>query len=211
MTTVTEAAKRLGIDLQTLDQSTAENLKKDPVLAQQFARRLALAAKEIVPGVEWSMEELRDVLEVAVLGAPNEAVRVVEGRYLRKRVREQCSYAERYHEPFALLVLQLSAEPAEGIYAKAVDVVAGRLRRSDMIAIYKRRVALLLPRMAPDALAPLTHRIRPAFEAAVGQKVIERAPAIVFPGPDPTTGISLDGTQSVLDWLEDQLRADAAV
>ena len=49
MTTVTEAAKRLGVDLHPLDQADLEMLKADPVLAQQFARRLALAAKEIAP------------------------------------------------------------------------------------------------------------------------------------------------------------------
>jgi hypothetical protein len=146
-----------------------------------------------------------------VLGAPNEAVRVVEGRYLRKRVREQCSFAERYHEPFALVVLQLLPEPEDGAYARAVESIAPRLRRSDMIAIYKRRVALLLPRMAPTAIAALTERIWPTFDAAVGGKVVERVPAIVFPGPDPSTGIALDGTQAVLDWLEDQLRSDLAV
>ena len=94
--------------------------------------------------------------------------------------------------------------------AKAVEVIAPRLRRSDMIAIYKRRVALLLPRMSPDAIAALTQRIWPTFDAAVGTKVVERVPAIVFPGPDPNTGLSLDGTQAVLDWLEDQLRSDLA-
>lgn len=202
MTTVTEAAKRLGIDLHPLEQAGTEALKRDPLLAQQFARRLALAAKEIVPSGDWSMEELRDVLEVAVLGASSDGVRVVEGRYLRKRVREQCAYAERYGEPFALVVLLLKTEPAEDAYKNAVDVLAERLRRSDMIAIYKRRVALLLPRMHPAAVTALTERIHRSFDAAVGSAVVDSVPALVFPAetnPD---------TQSVLDWLEDQLRPD---
>ena len=87
MTTVTEAAKRLGLRDASMTEAGTDDLKKDPVLAQQFARRLAIAARELVPGVEWSLEDLRDVLDVAVLGAPDEAARVVEGRYLRKRVR----------------------------------------------------------------------------------------------------------------------------
>jgi hypothetical protein len=208
MTTVTEAAKRLGLRDASMTEAGPEDLKKDPVLAQQFARRLALAAREIVPGVEWSLEDLRDVLDVAVLGAPDEAARVVEGRYLRKRVRTHCSFAERYSEPFALVVLQLLPEPSEGAYARAVQAVAPRLRRSDMVAIYKRRIALLLPRMSHEALGPLTERVWPRFDAAVGARVVERAPAIVFPGSDPATGIALEGTQAVLDWLEDQLRSD---
>lgn len=210
MTTVTEAAKRLGIDLHPLEQATGESLKRDPVLAQQFARRLALAAKEIVPAGNFSIEELRDILEVAVLGAASEPVRVVEGRYLRKRVREQVAYSERYGEPFALAVLQLAPEPAEGAYRTAVDIIAGRLRRSDMIAIYKRRVAFLLPRMHPAALAALTDRIRGAFDASVPRPpelatVIESAPAMMFPDA------AYADTQAVLDWLEDQLRADGPI
>jgi len=206
MTTVTEAAKRLGIDLHPLEQASADALKRDPVLAQQFARRLALAAKDIVPGVEWSMEELRAVLEVAVLGATSEPMRVVEGRYLRKRVREQCAYSERYGEPFALLVMQLAPEPSDGVYRAALDVIAERLRRSDMIAIYKRRVAFLLPRMDPSAVPALTERIRGAFDAAVAAPDVKATvldvPTLVFPDP------VCSDTQSVLDWLEDQLRPD---
>lgn len=207
MTTVTEAAKRLGIDLHPLEQASAEALKRDPVLAQQFARRLALAAKDIVPGADWSMEELRAVLEVAVLGATSEPMRVVEGRYLRKRVREQCAYSERYGEPFALLVMQLAPEPADGVYRAALDVIAERLRRSDMIAIYKRRVAFLLPRMHPSAVTALTERIRGAFDKAVAAPdvhapVVLDVPTLVFPDP------VCPDTQSVLDWLEDQLRPD---
>lgn len=208
MTTVTEAAKRLGLHGSVTGDGTAEDLKKDPLLAQQFARRLAQFAREITPGREWSIEDLRDVLEVAVLGAPEEAARVVEGRYLRKRVRTHCSFAERYREPFALVVLQLLPEPADGAYAKAVHAIAPRLRRADMIAVYKRRVALLLPRMSHEAIGALTQRVWPTFDAAVGSRVVERVPAIVFPGPDPSTGIALEGAQAVLDWLEDQLRSD---
>ncbi len=207
MTTVTEAAKRLGIDLHPLEQASADALKRDPVLAQQFARRLALAAKDIVPGADWSMEELRAVLEVAVLGASSEPMRVVEGRYLRKRVREQCAYSERYGEPFALLVMQLAPEPTDGVYRAALDVIAERLRRSDMIAIYKRRVAFLLPRMHPGAVTALTARIRGAFDEAVARPdasapVVLAVPTMVFPDP------VCPDTQSVLDWLEDQLRPD---
>lgn len=202
MTTVTEAAKRLGIDLHPLEQADLRALKADPVLAQQFARRLALSAKEIVPAADWSVEDLRDVLEVAIQGAPPEAVRVVEGRYLRKRVREQCAYAERYGEPFALVVLKLAPEPAEGDYARCLDALVERLRRSDMMAIYKRRLALLLPRVHPVGVPMLLSRVRETMDRTVGHRVVESAPVALFPDaqyPD---------TQSMLDWLEDRLRPD---
>jgi hypothetical protein len=202
MTTVTEAAKRLGVDLHPLDQADIETLRADPVLAQQFARRLALAAKEIAPNAEWSVEDLRDVLEVAVQGTASEGVRVVEGRYLRKRVREHCAFTERYGEPFALVVVQLVPEPHEGLYAKVVESVVEKLRRSDMIAIYRRRFALLLPRMQRQALGGLLDRIAARVDQVAGKKVVQAVEGQMYPDP------GYPDTQSVLDWLEDQLRVD---
>lgn len=202
MTTVTEAAKRLGVDLHPLDQADLDMLRADPVLAQQFARRLALAAKEIAPAANWSVEDLRDVLEVAVQGTANEGVRVVEGRYLRKRVREQCAFTERYGEPFALVVVQLVPEPFEGLYAKVVESVVEKLRRSDMIAIYRRRFALLLPRMEGVALGSLLDRIAARVDQVAGKKIVEGVNGQMYPDP------SFPDTQSVLDWLEDHLRLD---
>lgn len=202
MTTVTEAAKRLGIDLHPLEQADLRALKADPVLAQQFARRLQAAAQTIVPATDWSVEDLRDVLEIAIQGAPPEAVRVVEGRYLRKRVREQCAYAERYGEPFALVVLKLAPEPSEGAYQVCLDALVARLRRSDMMAIYKRRLALLLPRVHPTGVGGLLARVRDAVDGSIGRPVIEAAPVALFPDA------SYPDTQSMLDWLEDRLRPD---
>jgi hypothetical protein len=202
MTTVTEAAKRLGVDLHPLDQADLEMLRSDPVLAQQFARRLALAAKEIAPAANWSVEDLRDVLEVAVQGTALEGVRVVEGRYLRKRVREQCAFTERYGEPFALVVVQLRPEPHEGLYAKVVESVVEKLRRTDMIAIYKRRFALLLPRMEAATLPSLLDRIAARVDQVAGKKVVEGVDGQIYPDA------AYPDTQSVLDWLEDHLRLD---
>ena len=202
MTTVTEAAKRLGVDLHPLDQADLELLRADPVLAQQFARRLALSAKDLVPNATWSVEDLRDVLEVAVQGAALEGVRIVEGRYLRKRVREQCAFAERYGEPFALVVVQLVPEPREGLYTSVVESVVEKLRRTDMIAIYRRRFALLLPRMDHAVLGSLLDRIAARVDQAAGKKVVETVEGTIYPDAN------LPDTQSVLDWLEDQLRLD---
>lgn len=202
MTTVTEAAKRLGVDLHPLDQADLDMLKADPVLAQQFARRLALEAKEIAPNANWSVEDLRDVLEVAVQGTALEGVRVVEGRYLRKRVREQCAFTERYGEPFALVVVQLVPEPHEGLYARVVESVVERLRRTDMIAIYKRRFALLLPRMEAAAISSLLDRIAARVDQVAGKKVVESVDGQIYQHP------AFPDTQSVLDWLEDHLRVD---
>lgn len=202
MTTVTEAAKRLGIDLHPLEQAELATLKDDTVLAQQFARRLLLSAKEIAPNAEWSVEDLLDVVEAAVHGRIPDQDRVVEGRYLRKRVRELCAYAERYGEPFAMVVLKLSREPREGLYGSMAEPIVAKLRKTDMITAYKRRFAVLLPRMAKEALPSLSARLSAVADDLAGMRVVESAAATMFPVPD------LDETQLILDWLEDQLRLD---
>ncbi len=202
MTTVTEAAKRLGIDLHPLEQAELATLKDDAVLAQQFVRRLLLQAKEIAPNATWSAEDLLDVVEAAVHGRIPDLDRVVEGRYLRKRVRELCAYAERYGEPFAMVVLKLAREPKEGLYGSMAHPIVEKLRRTDMVTAYKRRFAVLLPRMDAAALPALSERLAAVANDLAGAKVVEATTSTMFPIPD------LDETQLILDWLEDQLRLD---
>lgn len=199
MTTVTEAAKRLGLDPHSLESADVAALKNDPALAQQFARRLAAISRDL--GHEISVEDLRDILEIAVQGARAESP-IVEGRYLRKRVREQCAYSDRYSESFAMVVLKLANEPTPGLYASAMEDAVGRLRRSDMVTVYRRRVAMLLPRMRAEALAPLVARVAQSLDAAAGAAVVEGTEQLVFPSERHRD------TQSVLDWLEDELRTD---
>jgi hypothetical protein len=201
MTTVTEAAKRLGLEPHALERVDLDALRRDPLLAQQFARRLAAIARDLLPGDAPSVEDLRDILEVAVQGARAHE-RIVEGRYLRKRVREQCAYSERYGEGFAMVVLQLVPEPEPGVYSSAMEQVVEKLRRSDMVTVYRRRVAMLLPRMRADALDPLVARVRQRLDLTAGKKVVEATETLVFPSETRTD------TQSVLDWLEDALRTD---
>ncbi|GAB4209086.1 MAG: hypothetical protein OHK0013_28140 [Sandaracinaceae bacterium] len=202
MTTVTEAAKRLGIDLHPLEQADVATLKDDAVLAQQFARRLVLEAKQIAPNASWTVEDLLDVLEAAVHGRIPDVDRVVEGRYLRKRVRELCAYAERYGEPFAMVVLKLAKEPREGLYGSMAEPIVAKLRKTDMITAYRRRFAILLPRMEPQALASVGERVRRVADELAGTPVVESIASTMF----PVAG--MDETQLILDWLEDQLRLD---
>lgn len=202
MTTVTEAAKRLGIDLHPLEQAELGTLKDDAVLAQQFARRLLLGAKEIAPNASWTVEDLLDVLEAAVHGRIPDVDRVVEGRYLRKRVRELCAYAERYGEPFAMVVLKLAREPREGLYGSMAEPIVAKLRKTDMITAYRRRFAILLPRMEAGALASLGLRVSEVADGLAGAQVVEAVASTMFPGE------GIEETQAILDWLEDQLRLD---
>lgn len=202
MTTVTEAAKHLGIDLHPLDEANLAALKEDPALAQQLGRRLLVAARELAPEANWTLEALIEVLENAAHGRIADVDRVVEGRHLRKRVRELCGYAERYQEPFALVVLKLTAEPEEGIYARAARSIVEALRRTDMVTVYRRRLAILLPNMEQRGLVELTGRVSDATNAAVGARVVASSASFAFnPG-------NANEPQPILDWLEDQLRLD---
>jgi hypothetical protein len=204
MTTVTEAAKRLigGEDEEALKEGDLARICASPALAQRLARRLAESAHEIAPGRQWSIEDLRDVLEVACRGPAPDKVRVLEGRYFRKRLREQCALAERYGDPFACVVVRVADDPGPHIYETVLDALSERLRRTDMIFLYKRRFALILPRMRAVSLGPLIDRVRRLVAAGVGDGALEDVRTLVYPDP-----LHAD-TQSVLDWAEDQLRSD---
>lgn len=202
MTTVTETAKRIGegLDLSDLSEADLATICADPLLAQRFAKQLTDLAGEVIPGRRWSIEDLRDILDAAIKGRRREGVRIVEGRYFRKRVREQCALADRYGDPFAVVVISLVAEPQTGAYQSVLDAVVERLRRTDMVFLYKRRFALVLPRMRRESLAPLIDRVRALIAVGAGEGVIEDIDALVYPDAKRAD------TQSVLDWAEDQLR-----
>ena len=205
MTTVTEAAKRLigGDEEEALKSGDLGRICADPAIAQRLARRLAEAANEIAPGRQWSMEDLRDVLEVACRGPASDRVRVLEGRYFRKRLREQCALAERYGDPFACVIVRVSQDMGPAVYDGVLDALGERLRRTDMIFLYRRRFALILPRMRAVSLGPLIERVRKLVSVGVDAAALDSVRTLVYPDP-----LHRD-TQSVLDWAEDQLRADA--
>ncbi len=56
--------------------------------------------------------------------------------------------------------------------------------------------------MTREALEPLVQRVCDRVDAVAGAKVIEGTAQLVYPSD------SLADTQSVLDWLEDELRTD---
>lgn len=202
MTTVTETAKRIGdtIDLAELQDADLASICADPLLAQRIAKQVADLATEVIPGRRWSIEDLRDILDAAVRRRGSDHGRIVEGRYFRKRVREQCALSERYGDSFAVIVMALAQEPAPGRYASALEEVVPRLRRGDMVFLYRRRFALVLPRVERAALAALIERVGKLVREGAGAEVIEKVDALVYPDPER------NDTQSVLDWAEDQLR-----
>lgn len=202
MTTITETAKRVGEgwDLSDLSEADLATICGDRLLAQRFARQLVGLAEEVLGGRRWSIEDLRDIFDAAIGGRRNEGVRV-EGRYFRKRVREQCALAERYGDPFAVVVIALEPEPSPGLYQEVLDAVMERLRRTDMVFLYRQRFALVLPRMRTEALDALVGRVRALIRENAGADVVHTLETLVYPSSE------LADTQAVLDWAEDQLRA----
>lgn len=166
-------------------------------MAGSFSRYLLAAAAKMVPR-QWSVQDLSDVLNFVLEGGDT-PVQFIEGRYLRKRIREQIARAERYKEPFALMVLALSdgtdADGNEGL----VDLLTERLRRSDMVFLYRHRVAILLPHTPFGVLTKLETRIAKLAGATLGLKEIEFSMA-AYPGE------MFESPERVLDWVEDQLR-----
>lgn len=201
MTTVTDLAKRLigSDDEATLKGADLAAICANPALARRLARRLAEAAREIAPGREWSVEDLRDLMEAAVMGKAEEA-RVLEGRQFRKRLRDQCSLAERYGDKFACVIVALAAEREPGTYASVLDAVVERLRQTDMVFVYKRRFAMILPRMRPEAVGPLVERVRRLVAVGAGWDAVDGIHTLLFPDA------AIAEPQEVLDWAEDHLR-----
>jgi hypothetical protein len=203
MTTVTEAAKRLiwGREDEVVKSGDLGAICGDPLVAQRVARHLAAAAHEIAPGREWSIEDLRDVLEAACTAGPRaDGVRVLEGRYFRKRLRDQCALAERYGDPFALVVYRLRDGDDTASYARLLDQITERLRRTDMVFVYRRRFAILLPRMRATSLDSLIGRVAGLLDPEPCAELVESVERLTFPDD------AFEDTQAVLDWAEDQLR-----
>jgi len=166
-------------------------------MAGNFSRYLLAAAAKMVSR-DWSVQDLADVLTYVLEGGET-PVMFIEGRYLRKRIREQVARADRYGEPFSIMVLSLEgAVEGEG-YESLVDLLTERLRRSDMVFLYRHRVAILLPHTPADVLARLEDRISKLAGATLGLRNITFIEASY---PDER----FTSPEQVLDWAEDRLR-----
>ncbi|MFK7998917.1 MAG: hypothetical protein AB8H86_04945 [Polyangiales bacterium] len=202
MTTVTEAIKVvLDADAQrALAEGDLEGICANPEVASRFARQLAEAARRISPGRTWSPEDLRDVLEVAVHGNPQGSARVLEGRYFRKRLKEQTNLADRYGDEFSVVVISVSKDVHQGVYSSVLDAVTERLRRTDMVFLYRRRFAVVLPRLGVSTLSAMLERIKELVAVGAGTKSIERIAGGTYPSD------RFKDARAILDWSEDQLR-----
>lgn len=171
----------------------------DREMATSFVRQLLQAASKMIPTREWSAQDLRDILGFVLEGGVD-PVPTLEGRYLRKRLKEQLARAERYSEPFSLMFVSLG-ENADAIHHQGlVDLLMERLRRSDMVFLYRRRVAIILPHTNEKAAEGLIARIRTLAAATIPPEVAIETLVRTYPSAE------FSHPAEVLDWAEDQLR-----
>ncbi len=200
MTTVTnvDRPKKPADPNAPLDFATVTT---DPEAVKRVIGELVAHAARMVPDREWSLEDLRDVVEFAIR-SELPPVRIFEGRHLRKRLKEEIARAERYATPFSLVVATLVSEQSQSVFDSIVGALEERLRRTDMVFLYKRRFAVLLPHTGAPVAEKLLGRIR-ALIGAVAEAGSElRMELQTYPARE------IEGPQAMLDWSEDRLRDD---
>lgn len=199
MTSVTESVKYVRAKDEESDSALSsmptEKLCKTPPLAGRLARRV-LSQLESESGRRWTLEELRDVLEVAAHGQAQSSAKILEGRYLRRRLSEQVALSEKYRDHFSLVVLTLHQTIESASYSHVVDALGEELRASDMLFLYKSRIAAILPRVRRAALETLLERV----ESKLAEAAVKDIATLVHPEDQ------LPDRHGVLDWAEDQLR-----
>ncbi len=186
---------------ERLQRGDLPALLRDRAASQWLAQRLVQHARAQWPGRHWTVTDLLDLLSTAVHGVRSSQPRVIEARSVRRHLRERCRLAERYGEPLGLVVLQLLPERAATRYVTAVDRVLQRMRPEDALALFRRHVLFLLPRLPPGALPTVADRLQGTMREALGAPSLGTLETYSY---EPRAGTLQP--QDALDWLEDRLR-----
>jgi hypothetical protein len=168
-------------------------------MAVAFVRELLRHGNRIMNDHELTIEDLVTICHLA-LERRETGVMMLEGRHLRARVSEQISRADRYKEPFSLIILKLNASLDRSGYDSVVDTLCERMRKTDLMFIFKSRLALILPHTQKEQCCMLAQRVQQLLETAVATGIIDAIPTLTYPDPEITA------RAHVLDWAEDQLR-----
>ena len=168
-------------------------------MAQALLDRLLKVAEKMVPEKRWAIDDLLAVLRTAV-DPRSGAAAMLEGKYLRRSLREQMALSDRYKETFSILVMAFDAKGDEGLQQSLIDAVIERLRKSDMVFLFRRRAVILLPRTDAAAAEKLMSRLRLLFSTAIGGDLAVAFRCRTYPAPDITS------QDEILDWTEEQLR-----
>lgn len=170
-------------------------------MAEAFVNELTRVAKQIIPERPLSAEDIVNICQIALQDKPDQSITMVGGRHLRARISEQVSRAKRYKEPFSLVVLNLANLTDKDDYDAIVDTLRERMRMTDLMFLFKYRIALLLPHTAKDACDILINRIQELIKICLVNMPNIDVTALTCPHPDFTR------TSDVLDWAENQLRS----
>jgi hypothetical protein len=178
-----------------------ESVTSDAQVAQRFARKLVDAAAALVPSREWTVEDIRDVLAFAISSGES-PIAVLDARQYRRRLREEVDRAERYKQSFSTMIVGVGgAQTGDEVYSSVLDALIERLRKTDMVFLYKRHVAIILPHTAAPVLSALVERIR-ALIAAVASTEVEQVliDATSFPSREFASG------NAFMEWAEGKLK-----
>jgi hypothetical protein len=176
-----------------------EGVSQDRQSAERFLRRLIDAATLLVPDREWSPEDLREVIEFASSGA-TQSVPVLSARQYRKRLKEETARSDRYKQTFSTMIVRMTGGSPDDDHATVLDALIERLRKTDMVFLYKRHVAILLPHTGQPVLQTLVDRIR-ALIAAVSATELEQIliEATSYPSRE------FESADALLKWVDARL------
>jgi len=168
-------------------------------MAEAFVQKLLETGRGIIRDRDLSVEDLVAICRVANDNR-EESVTMLEGRHLRSRVGDQLSRADRYGEPFTLMVLSLQLVPDRAAYDSVVDTLYERMRKSDLVFLFKTRIVLLLPHTNSSQAEQLTERLNGLLAAAFDVPPQIPMSFLTYPAP------AIERSSAVLDWVEDKLR-----
>lgn len=197
-TVVTRVSANKDSGVQPLMSYTAVTTHRE--MAEAFVRELIRMGQQIMPDHDLTVEDLISICHIALDNKKDTGVVMLEGRHLRGRIGEQLSRGDRYKEPFSLMVLKLSEGSTKPEYEAVVDTLCERMRKTDLMFLFKSRVVLILPHTIKENCGMLAGRIAHLLKEAVNTGIDVEIEHLTYPDPD------LPSKSSVLDWAEDQLR-----
>jgi hypothetical protein len=177
-----------------------ESISKDHKSAERFVRRLLDAATVLVPDHEWAEDDLREVIDFATTSA-TEVIPVLSARQYRKRLREEAARADRYKQTFSTMIVRLADKGEDEDYASVLDALIERLRKTDLVFLYKRHVAILLPHTGAPVLNTLVGRIR-ALIAAVSSVDADQIGIVSLSYPSR----EMSSSEALFAWAETHLK-----
>jgi hypothetical protein len=170
-----------------------------PDMALSFTGQLLRFAGQLIPDRRLSIEDIITVCRTALTHTEQHML-ILEGRQLRGRISEQLSRARRYGEPFSLIVLKLAGDISGDVHESLVDTLCERMRQTDILFTFKKRIVLMLPHTEEHASIILTTRVKDLLAANLPAGCLESIERLSFPCTTITKA------SQVLDWAEDQLR-----